>query len=83
MTCGRTGEKKSFLRIAGRPGERWETDPEGRKPGRGIYLCREEACVRGFSRRLGSRKGTGRWGMGTHAAALAVELEGWRSSREE
>ncbi|OGP33842.1 MAG: hypothetical protein A2X88_01840 [Deltaproteobacteria bacterium GWC2_65_14] len=83
VTCGRTGEKGSFLRIAGRPGERWEIDPEGRRPGRGIYLCRAEACVRGLSRRLGTRKGAGRWRMGTHAVALAGELETWWSSREE
>lgn len=64
--------------MAGRPGERWEPDPEGKRPGRGIYLCREAACIAGFARALRTRKGAARWRMGRHAAELADRVEAWR-----
>ncbi len=83
MSCGRGGDKHTFLRIAGRVGGPWEIDPEGRKPGRGIYLCREEECIRRFLRRLRTRKGGDRWRMGKDAGGLAAQVESWWSSRTE
>lgn len=83
VSCGRTGDKQTFLRIAGRPGGAWGIDPEGRKPGRGIYLCREEKCIRRFARRLHTRKGGDRWKMGRDAGELAEQVESWWPSRTE
>lgn len=76
--CGRAGEKDAFLRLAGRPGELWEPDPEGKRPGRGIYLCRNAACVGGFARALRTRKGAARWGMGDRAGEVADRIDAWR-----
>lgn len=78
MQCGRPGDKETFLRMAGRPGERWEPDPEGKRPGRGIYLCREEACIAGFARALRTRKGAARWRMGGLAGEVADRIDAWR-----
>lgn len=77
VQCGTPGEKRSLLRIAGRPGAGWEPDPEGRKPGRGIYLCRKSECVEGFSRRIRTPKGGARWRMGTEGAPLAEKISAW------
>jgi len=81
VACGRTGDKRSFLRIAGRPGGDWRIDPQMREPGRGIYLCEAEECVRRFSRRLQARRGGDRWKMGRKAGELAAQVEIWWSSR--
>ncbi len=65
------------MRIAGRPGGAWEPDPEARKPGRGIYLCRETACIEGFVRRIRTPKGGARWKMGASGVALADRFAAW------
>ncbi len=50
--CGRTTDKSSLVRIAaGRDDKSGEisslkTDPEGRLPGRGAYLCRDISCLK-------------------------------------
>jgi len=80
--CGNVGDKASFLRIAGRPETGWEMDPKGRKPGRGIYLCRSAACVEGFARRIRTPKGASRWKMGPSGAALADRLASWWVSED-
>lgn len=79
VQCGTTGFKGSLLRIAGRPETGWEPDPDGRKPGRGIYLCRNSECVDGFVRRIRSPKGAARWKMGSSGAALAERVASWWS----
>ncbi len=65
------------MRIAGRPETGWQPDPEGRKPGRGIYLCRKPQCVEGFARRIRTPKGGARWRMGGSGADLADRLAAW------
>lgn len=77
VQCGSPGEKPSLLRIAGRPGAGWEPDPEGRRPGRGVYLCRKTECVEGFVRRIRTPKGGARWRMGTEGTALAEKISAW------
>ncbi len=42
--CGREREKGDLLRLA-LDGRTVRVDPRGRLPGRGLYLCRDEACV--------------------------------------
>ncbi|MBI5419834.1 MAG: YlxR family protein [Deltaproteobacteria bacterium] len=79
VQCGSGSFKESFLRIAGRPETGWEPDPDGRKPGRGIYLCRKTECVDGFVRRIRSPKGAARWKMGSAGAALADRVASWWS----
>lgn len=81
--CGRTGDKRGFLRIAGRPGEPWRIDPRMREPGRGIYLCETQECLERFARRLTARRGGDRWKMGRHAGILAGQLRSWRFARVE
>ncbi len=57
MGCGATRPKRELIRfVFGSSG--LEPDPEGRRPGRGAYLCREGRCGRtaiergGFARAL-------------------------------
>ena len=84
VQCGVSGGKGSLLRIAGRPGVGWEPDPEGKKPGRGIYLCREDDCIEGFMRRVRTPKGGARWKMGPGGAVLADRLaECWAAEAEK
>jgi predicted RNA-binding protein YlxR (DUF448 family) len=78
VQCGAKADKDRFFRIAGRPGKRWDPDPAARMPGRGIYLCRSTGCVEEFARRIRTRKGAARMGMGASAASLADHLEAWR-----
>jgi uncharacterized protein len=41
--CGRSRPKSELLRFV-RDGDRVVPDPDGRRPGRGAYLCRNEEC---------------------------------------
>jgi predicted RNA-binding protein YlxR (DUF448 family) len=77
VQCGTDGAKPSFLRVAGRPGTGWEPDPDGRKPGLGLYVCRNAECVERFTRRIRSEKGGARWKMGSRGAELAEQLTVW------
>jgi len=77
VQCGVSGDKGSLLRIAGRPERGWEPDPEGKRPGRGIYLCRKAECIEGFMRRVRTPKGGARWRMGPGGAVLADRLAAW------
>lgn len=77
VQCGSSAEKASFFRLAGRPETGWEPDPEGRRPGRGIYLCRAAECVEGFARRIRTPKGAARWKMGADGPALADKVAAW------
>jgi predicted RNA-binding protein YlxR (DUF448 family) len=74
VQCGFTGEKRQLLRIAGKPGEGWQPDPDGILPGRGIYLCRRAECIERFSRRIRTEKGGARWKMGRTGIDLAERL---------
>lgn len=82
VQCGTAAAKGSFLRIAGRPGSGWDPDPEGRKPGRGIYLCRTAECVEAFARRVRTPKGGARWKMGADGAGLADKVSAWWASED-
>jgi predicted RNA-binding protein YlxR (DUF448 family) len=77
VQCGSAAGKGSFFRIAGRPETGWEPDPEGRKPGRGIYLCRTAECVEGFAKRIRTPKGAARWKMGLNGPVLADKVSAW------
>jgi len=74
VQCGAVAEKASLLRIAGRPGSAWVPDPEGRAPGRGIYLCREGVCIERFAVRIRTLRGGARWKMGDGGSELARRL---------
>jgi len=45
-----------MLRIAYRPGEFVQPDPEQRHPGRGFYLCPVETCINEFFKRKRYRR---------------------------
>ena len=77
VQCGASGEKGSLLRIAGRPERGWEPDPGGKRPGRGIYLCRTAECVERFMKRIRSPKGGARWNLGPGGGLLADRLAAW------
>jgi predicted RNA-binding protein YlxR (DUF448 family) len=74
VQCGTASDKERLLRIAGRPGSEWTPDPDGLLPGRGIYLCRDGACVEKFAERIRTRKGGARWRMGEAGGELADRL---------
>ncbi len=80
VQCGASGNKADFLRIAGRPGQGWEPDPEGRRPGRGIYLCRKGGCIAAFAKRVRTPKGGARWSMGPGGIVLADRLAAWQAA---
>ena len=43
--CRRQRDRAELIRVARRPDGTVAADPEGRSPGRGAYLCRNERCV--------------------------------------
>ncbi|MBF8267108.1 MAG: hypothetical protein HW388_616 [Dehalococcoidia bacterium] len=45
--CGTKTGKGEMVRVVRTPGKGVEVDATGRKPGRGAYLCRSEACWAG------------------------------------
>lgn len=81
VQCGAKGPKDGFLRIAGRAGGGFDPDPRAEGAGRGMYLCRETACVEQFARRIRTPKGAARFRMGDAAASLAERLDEWRTGR--
>ena len=52
--CRAVRQQATLLRLARTPDGRVEPDPERRGGGRGVYLCRREACLAESMRR-------GRW----------------------
>lgn len=44
MACGKTGDKRSFVRVVRSPEGAVALDAGGKAPGRGAYLCLDEAC---------------------------------------
>ncbi len=84
VQCGVSGDKGGFLRIAGRPERGFEPDPGGKRPGRGIYLCRKAECIEGFAKRIRSPKGGARWKIGPGGADLADRLAAcWAAEAEK
>ena len=60
--CRTAGDKRQLLRIVRTPEGEIVFDPTGKRPGRGAYVCRSEAC---FEQALKAR---------TLGAALKVEV---------
>lgn len=46
IACRKSAPKSELLRIVRTPEGHVEFDETGRKPGRGAYLCGDEACAR-------------------------------------
>jgi uncharacterized protein len=44
VSCGTTTAKRELVRIVRTPEGRVTADATGKSPGRGAYLCRQEAC---------------------------------------
>ncbi len=53
--CGEGKPKKELLRIVRSPEGEISIDPTGKRPGRGAYICKNEACLK-------NAKKTGRLG---------------------
>jgi predicted RNA-binding protein YlxR (DUF448 family) len=83
VQCGVVRDKGGLLRIAGKPDAGWVPDPEGRLPGRGIYLCPVGECVDRFSARIRTPKGGARWKMGLAGRELADRLAASRFGGQE
>ncbi len=79
VQCGNHSEKSRLLRIAGSAGSGWTPDPDGKLPGRGIYLCPGGDCVERFAARIRTRKGGARWKMGDAGGELADRLAASRA----
>ena len=43
--CREHFEKRDLLRIVRKPDGTVEPDDRGKTPGRGVYICRKEACL--------------------------------------
>ena len=43
--CGISYEESMLLRVVRRPDGKTESDPTGKKPGRGAYVCRNLVCL--------------------------------------
>ena len=50
--CGEQRPKDKLMRIVRLPDGRTETDPTGKKPGRGAYICYDEKCLAKGMKRL-------------------------------
>ena len=50
--CGEQRPKDKLMRIVCLPDGRTETDPTGKKPGRGAYICYDEKCLAKGMKRL-------------------------------
>ncbi|NPA91256.1 MAG: YlxR family protein [Chloroflexi bacterium] len=44
VVCGRSYPKRELIRVVRTPEGRVELDLQGKKPGRGAYLCTDPAC---------------------------------------
>ncbi len=44
VSCGTVSAKRQFVRIVRSPEGTVRPDPTGKKPGRGAYLCSDQAC---------------------------------------
>ncbi|MBN1659089.1 MAG: YlxR family protein [Anaerolineae bacterium] len=44
VVCGQKRPKRELIRIIHAPDGSLAIDPKGKQPGRGVYICREEAC---------------------------------------
>ncbi|MCR5674286.1 MAG: YlxR family protein [Lachnospiraceae bacterium] len=53
VSCGREGDKDTFLRVVREPDGTFRIDDTGRMNGRGAYLCREQACLEKAVRKQG------------------------------
>jgi predicted RNA-binding protein YlxR (DUF448 family) len=45
VMCKAKKDKRDLLRIVRTPDGKLEFDPTGKKNGRGVYLCTDDACV--------------------------------------
>lgn len=43
--CGQSKEKRELIRIVRTPQGQVLLDPSGRLSGRGVYVCRDQACL--------------------------------------
>jgi predicted RNA-binding protein YlxR (DUF448 family) len=50
VTCGREGDKDTFLRVVRAPEGNYRIDETGKAAGRGAYLCNDPACISGAVR---------------------------------
>lgn len=55
VSCGKKMPKTELARYTcpAEPGRGLEPDHSGKRPGRGFYLCREDACARKFKKYKG------------------------------
>ena len=45
VACQSVGAKRELLRIVRSPEGQVSLDPSGKKPGRGVYLCKTRECL--------------------------------------
>ena len=45
VSCRTRKNKKELIRIVHMPSGVTEVDPSGKKPGRGVYVCRSRVCI--------------------------------------
>jgi predicted RNA-binding protein YlxR (DUF448 family) len=65
LGCRRSRPQRELLRIVRTPDGQVQADPRRSAPGRGAYLCRQQACLTESVRR-------GRWPQAFRAPAVAT-----------
>lgn len=45
VACMRSRPKSELIRVVAKEDGSLHLDPEGKSPGRGAYICREDACL--------------------------------------
>lgn len=71
--CGVSKPKAELIRIAC-SGEKLSADPEAKLPGRGVYICRSEACLASAVKKGGFSRSLRRHVSGAALAGLSGEL---------
>jgi len=74
--CKTQKPKRSMIRVVLDPSGEITLDPTGKKPGRGVYVCRNQTCIEEAIRTHRLDKGL-KTHVGDDIIALLREMEEW------
>ena len=82
LGCGAKRPKWKLLRVARLPDGKVRFDPDQRLPGRGVYLCPREECIRRAFKRRRISRALGRGAPADLRLILERAAEIYRSTEE-